>query len=299
MIAVDWGGTRLRAYRLAADGRVLERRRSNEGALACHGRFGKVLGALLAAWDDPLVVMAGMVGARGGWIEVPYVRCPADAAALAAGMLHLDASLEAPGLARRTLWCVPGVADHGPLVGDVMRGEETQVAGLLDTLGPGTHTLCLPGTHSKWVRVREGAIVHVSTAMTGELYSVLRLHSILGRSMPEGEPPMDLAAFDAGLECSRDPASGLLHDLFGVRTASLFGHFAQAALPSYLSGLLIGHELQAALAGLPAPVHLVGSEALVERYARALQARGIEVQRHSEELAAAGMHRLARTRGLA
>ena len=84
-----------------------------------------------------------------------------------------------------------------------------------------------------------------------------------------------------------------------MRTASLFGHFAQAALPSYLSGLLIGHELQAALAGLPAPVHLVGSEALVERYARALQARGIEVQRHSEELAAAGMHRLARTRGLA
>ena len=99
----------------------------------------------------------------------------------------------------------------------------------------------MPGTHCKWGQVEQGVVRHFATAMTGELYSVLRLHSILGRSMPEGEPPMDLAAFDAGLECSRDPASGLLHDLFGVRTASLFGHFAQAALPSYLSGLLIGH----------------------------------------------------------
>jgi 2-dehydro-3-deoxygalactonokinase len=299
VIAVDWGGSSLRAYRLDADGKVLDRRRSNEGALACDGRFGKVLGALVADWDDPLVVLAGMVGARGGWIEVPYVRCPADASALAAGMLRLDASLEAPGLARRALWCVPGVADHAPRVGDVMRGEETQIAGLLDELDGGEHTLCLPGTHSKWVRVRDGAIAQISTAMTGELYALLRMHSILGRGMPDGEPPMDIAAFDAGLECSRDPASGLLHDLFGVRTASLFGHFPAQALPSYLSGLLVGHELQAALAGLPAPVHLVGSEALVERYAHALQARGIEVRRHSEELAAAGMHRLARARGLA
>ncbi|AKC87586.1 2-dehydro-3-deoxygalactonokinase [Pseudoxanthomonas suwonensis] len=299
MIAVDWGGSRLRAYWLDADGAVLERRRSDEGALACHGRFGKVLGALIAGWDDPLVVMAGMVGARGGWIEVPYVRCPADAPALAAGMLRLDASREASGLVRRQLWCVPGMADHTTPVGDVMRGEETQIVGLPDTLGRGTHTVCLPGTHSKWVRVRDGAIVHISTALTGELYGLLRAHSILGRSIPDGEPGLDTEAFDAGLECSRDPASGLLHDLFGVRTASLFGHFPPPALASYLSGVLIGHELQAALAGLPAPVHLVGNEALVERYAHALQARGIAVHRHPEELAAAGMHRLARARGLA
>lgn len=299
MIAVDWGSSSLRAYLLDADGAVIDRRRSGEGALSCAGRFGKVLAALIAGWDDPLVVMAGMVGARGGWVEVPYVRCPADAKALADGMLRVDGSRDAPGLARRSLWCVPGVADRASAAGDVMRGEETQVAGLLDALGPGSHTLCLPGTHSKWVRVREGAIVHVATSMTGELYGLLRTHSVLARGMPEGEQALDVEAFDAGLECSADPASGLMHDLFGVRTASLFGRFAAASLPSYLSGVLIGHELQSALAGLPAPVHLVGSEALVERYAHALQARGIAARRHHEDLAATGMHRLARARGLA
>ncbi|WP_024868158.1 2-dehydro-3-deoxygalactonokinase [Pseudoxanthomonas suwonensis] len=299
MIAVDWGGSSLRAYRLADDGRVLERRRSDEGALSCQGRFGRVLAGLVDGWDDPLVVMAGMVGARGGWIEVPYVRCPADVGALAAGMRHLDGSAEAPGLAGRALWCVPGMADRTTAAGDVMRGEETQVVGLEPVLGPGTHTVCLPGTHSKWVQVRDGAIVRLSTAMTGELYALLRAHSILGRSMPTGEPPLDQAAFDAGLACSADPAGGLLHDLFGVRTAFLFNRFPAPALPSYLSGLLVGHELQAALAGLPAPVHLVGNAALVDRYAHALQARGVEVLRHPEDLAAAGIHRLARARGLA
>ncbi|MBO9718506.1 MAG: 2-dehydro-3-deoxygalactonokinase [Pseudoxanthomonas sp.] len=298
MIAVDWGGSSLRAYRLDGDGTVLDRRRSNDGALACAGRFGEVLSALIAGWDDPLVVMAGMVGARGGWIEVPYVQGPADTAALAAGMLRLDTSHAAPGLVARALWCVPGMADRTTPVGDVMRGEETQIAGLLDALGPGTHTVCLPGTHSKWVRVSDGAIASISTAMTGELYGLLRAHSILGHGMTAGEHALDVDAFDAGLECSRDPAGGLLHDLFGVRTATVFGRFAPTALPSYLSGLLIGHELQAALAGLSAPVHLVGSETLVERYAHALQARGIAVQRHPEALAAAGMHQLAKARGL-
>ncbi|WP_372014872.1 2-dehydro-3-deoxygalactonokinase [Pseudoxanthomonas sp. 10H] len=297
MIAIDWGGSSLRAYRLDGDGAILDARRSGDGALACGGRFGEVLGALIAGWDDALVVMAGMVGARGGWIEVPYVDGPADARALAAGMLRLDPG-DAPGLAGRSLWCVPGMADRTTPASDVMRGEETQIAGLLDALGPGAHTICLPGTHSKWVRVDEGAIVRISTAMTGELYGLLRAHSILGRGMPEGEPALDLAAFDAGIACSDDPAGGLLHDLFGVRTAMLFERFPPSALPSYLSGLLVGHELRAALAGLPAPVHLLGSEALVERYAHALQSRGIAVQRHPEALAAAGMYRLAKVRGL-
>jgi 2-dehydro-3-deoxygalactonokinase len=299
LIAIDWGGSSLRAYRLDDNGNVLDQRRGNEGALACAGRFGIVLSTLIAGWEDPLVVMAGMVGARGGWIEAPYVRAPADASAIAAGMVRLDTSRETQGLARHELWCIPGIADRTNRVGDVMRGEETQIAGLLDALGPGAHTVCLPGTHSKWVRVSESAIVHVSTAMTGELYGLLRTHSILGHGMPDGEQVLDVGAFDAGLECSRDPAGGLLHDLFGVRTAALFARFPPLALSSYLSGLLIGHELQAALIDMPGPVHLVGSQALVERYAHALQARGIVAQRHPEALAATGTHRIAMARGLA
>jgi 2-dehydro-3-deoxygalactonokinase len=297
MIAVDWGSSSLRVYRLDAVGKVLERRRGDEGALACAGRYGKVLSALIAGWDDPLVVLAGMVGARGGWLEVPYVRCPASTDALAAGMLRLDASREAPGFAYRQFWCVPGVADRTSTSGDVMRGEETQVAGLVDALGAGTHTVCLPGTHSKWVQVRDGAITSLSTATTGEIYALLRTHSILARGMAEGEPPLDEPAFAAGLACS-DGASSLLHDLFGVRTASLFGRFPAQALPSFLSGMLIGHEVRFALARPSAPVHLVGGDALVERYAFALQRRGVAVHRHPEDLAAAGMFRLARARGL-
>ena len=126
MIAIDWGSSSLRGYRLDGEGRVLERRRGDDGALASAGRHGKVLAAIIAGWDDPLVLMAGMVGARGGWIEVPYVRCPADLATLAAGMQRLDASRESPALAQRALWCVPGMADRSMPAGDVMRGEETR-----------------------------------------------------------------------------------------------------------------------------------------------------------------------------
>lgn len=298
MIAVDWGGSSLRAYRLDDTGRIIERRRSNDGALAIQGRFGQVLGTLTDGWDASLVVLCGMVGARGGWVEMPYIDCPAGVDALAASMRRFEPDTPPPGLDGCQLWCVPGMADHGRNVADVMRGEETQVAGLLAGLGPGTHHLCLPGTHSKWVQVRDGAITRISTAMTGELYGLLRRHSILGRTMPDAEPALDAAAFDAGLDDGR-AGHGLLQDMFGVRTAALFERFTSDALPSYLSGLLIGHELRAALAShAGANVHLLGSDALVERYARALAAMGVAVQRHAEDLAASGMYLLARARGL-
>ena len=299
MIAVDWGTSSLRAYRLDDRGDVIDKRRGNDGALASTGRFGEVLAALLQGWDDTTVVMCGMVGARGGWIEVPYVTCPAGAEALAAGMLELDpATIGTDALAARSLWCAAGMVDHQRQAADVMRGEETQVLALLDQLGPGAHRVCLPGTHSKWVDVGDGRINGVTTAMTGEVYGLLRRHSILARGLPEDEAPLDEGAFDSGVAEAGD--GGLLHDVFGVRTAALFGRFEPVALPSYLSGLLIGHELRAALHGIPAgEVHLLGSDALLQRYARALQALGHAVVRHREDLAASGCHRLACLRGLA
>lgn len=294
MIAIDWGGSSLRAYRLDSEGGVRERRRGNEGALACNGRFGRVLGALIGDWDDPLVVMAGMVGARGGWIEVPYVQCPADLGALAAGMLRLDASRESPALAKRTLWCVPGMADRSMPAGDVMRGEETQIAGLIDQMGKGAHTLCLPGTHSKWVTIRDGRVVRIHTALTGELYGLLRRHSLVGALMDGGDnDAFEPSAFDAGLARSAH-AGGLLHHLFGVRAAGLAGLYGDG-LASYLSGLLVGHELRGGLAvdrAHPGLVHVVGSERLIEVYTRALAALGFEVRHHPEELAARGLHAL-------
>ncbi len=297
MIAVDWGGSSLRLYRLDAAGRILDQRRSDAGALACAGRFAEVLAAQLADWDDRLVLLCGMVGARGGWQEVPYVACPAGLDALAAGLQPIDSQTAGAALDGRQLWCAAGMVDHTGAASDVMRGEETQIAGLLARLGDGEHRICLPGTHSKWVKVSDGRIVELATAMTGELYALLRAHSILGRTMAAGEP-FDGDAFDAGLARGRAP-DGLAHQLFGVRTAALFERFGAQALPAYLSGLLIGHELLHALGDTRQRVHLLGGNVLLDRYAHALAGLDVPVLRHAEDLAATGLHALARARGLA
>ncbi len=292
MIAVDWGTSSLRLYRLADDGQVRERRRSDQGVLACDGRFGEVLAREIAGWDDVDILLCGMVGGRGGWHEMPYLPCPAGNHALALGMQRF----QPPGFDERALWLVPGLRDSdSDRVPDVMRGEETQLAALLDVLTAGTHLVCLPGTHSKWVTVRDGQVRRIATAMTGELYALLRQHSILGRLMPAGDVRFDGYAFDAGLKRS-DDRGGLLHHLFGVRTTGLFQQFAAPALPSYLSGLLIGHELRASglfsHAPRPAQVHLIGNDRLLASYAHAVTTLGVGVQRHPEDLAARGLHAL-------
>ncbi|MCF7220827.1 2-dehydro-3-deoxygalactonokinase [Marilutibacter chinensis] len=299
MIAVDWGTSSLRLYRMADDGQVRERRRSDQGVMACAGRFGEVLAREIVGWDDTDVLLCGMVGGRGGWHEMPYLPCPAGNHALAMGMQRFLP----PGFEDRALWLVPGLRDSGSdAVPDVMRGEETQLAALLDVLPGGAHQVCLPGTHSKWVTVRDGQVQRIATAMTGELYALLRQHGTLGQLMPAGETRFDGYAFDAGIKRSAD-TGGLLHHLFGVRAAGLFQQFAEAALPSYLSGLLIGHELRASgllsHAPRPAQVHLIGNDRLLTSYAHALTSLGVGVQRHPEDLAARGLHALWMRRAMA
>ncbi len=292
MIAVDWGTSSLRLYRLDTAGMVLERRRSDDGVLASAGRFGEVLARGIDGWDDHDILLCGMVGGRGGWQEVPYLECPAGLAELADGMQRIQPA----GFETRSMWLMPGLRDLlSDSVPDVMRGEETQLAALLGNLAVGSHLVCLPGTHSKWVSVRDGRIQRIATAMTGELYAVLRQHSILGRLMPADDTRFDAFAFDAGLRRS-EQAGGMLHHLFGVRTVGLFQQIAEPALPSYLSGLLIGHELRTSGAfsqkPRPAQVHLVGNDRLLASYAHALTSLGIGVQRHPEDLAAHGLHAL-------
>ena len=171
MIAVDWGTSSLRLYRLDAAGMVLERRRSDNGVLASAGRFGDVLARGIDGWDDDVILLCGMIGGRGGWQEVPYLDCPAGIAELADGMQRIHP----PGFESRALWVMPGLRDLlSDSMPDVMRGEETQLAALLGNLAVGSHLVCLPGTHSKWVGVRDGRIQRIATAMTGEFYAVLR-----------------------------------------------------------------------------------------------------------------------------
>ncbi|WOB49111.1 2-dehydro-3-deoxygalactonokinase [Xanthomonas hydrangeae] len=313
MIAIDWGTSSLRGYLLDAGGKVLEQRRGSDGILACQGRFAEVLSALIDGWAGP-VLLSGMIGSRNGWVEQSYLPCPADTAALAQAMRSYDDLL--PG---RTLWFVPGVStgeQHGVpdastgerrstpdlsasarhRVPDVMRGEETQLVGLIAALGDGEHVACLPGTHSKWAQIANGQLTGFATVMTGELYAVLRQHSILGKLMQDDHAELDTDAFLQGIDRSADPG-GLSHHLFGARTLGLFDRLTATALPSYLSGLLIGHELREHH-GNQGTVHLVGSPGLAQRYALALAHLGVKTQLHPEDLAATGLFALARQRGL-
>jgi 2-dehydro-3-deoxygalactonokinase len=258
VIAIDWGTSAFRAYRLDRGGKILDSRTAPKGILAVPpGTFPEVLEGQIGDWlDEAPVVMSGMVGSRQGWVEAPYVPCPAG----------LDEIAGATREVRKGVWIVPGVSCRDASgVHDVMRGEEVQV------LGAGQDGLiCLPGTHSKWVEVNKGRIERFSTCMTGELYAVLKQHSILGRMMEAGKP--DARAFREGIERSGEPG-GLLHHLFGVRTRGLMGELDPAASASYLSGLLIGHELRAYRVK---KVYLLGAPELAALYARAAEALGIE-----------------------
>jgi 2-dehydro-3-deoxygalactonokinase len=208
--------------------------------------------------------MSGMIGSRQGWLEVPYVASPAGLDQVAAGMRKVEwlgrIGFVAPGLSTRD-------ADNVP---DVMRGEETQILGVLDSLPVSGAWLCLPGTHSKWVEVKDGRIQRFATHMTGEAFAVLREHSILGRMMTASAH--DPEWFDAGVRRAQQEG-GLLHHLFGVRARGLFGEVPEPAAASYLSGILIGHELASAPGG-DGPAYLLGSSDLATLYQRALKQVG-------------------------
>lgn len=288
MIGIDWGTTGFRAYRIAADGAVRERRASARGIMAvADGRFAETLREEIGPWlaaGEERVLLSGMIGSRQGWVEAPYLACPAGVSELATGLVDV-----AFDWARVKL--VPGlIGTDATGVAEVMRGEETQIAGILDAIGGGG-LVCLPGTHAKWVRLAGGRIMSFATHMTGEVFAALRGHTILGRTMAR-DGAHDPAAFGEGLARAAQEG-GLLHHLFGVRSRNLTGSLAEAAGASYLSGLLIGHEVRAALAGATdRVVHLVGATELAGLYEAALHATGRDVRRHGEDAAAAGLHQL-------
>ena len=296
MIAVDWGSSSLRAFRLDAHGNILEQRRETQSLLACTGRFEEVLMQQIAGWDDRCIVLAGMVGSRQGWVEVPYVNCPATLSRIAAGMVEVTAT----SLRDRKVWIVPGLLYRGePAAADVLRGEEAQLCGFMQSADVGPQIVCMPGTHSKWAVVEGGSIESFCTAMTGEVFDILCKHSLLGKLMSDARQPLDEKAFLDGMARARQ-SGGLLHHLFSVRTSGLLGTLQSAQLSSYLSGLLIAHELLDSKWYMRArdhTVHLIGAPALLETYALALHRLDVVTQLHGETLAARGMFALARAAG--
>ena len=287
MLAIDWGTTSFRAYRLDPAARIVDSRSAPAGILSVEaGEFGAVLEQQAGDWiagGDTLVVMSGMIGSRQGWLEVPYAACPAGLHEIAAGMRRV-------AWARGEIWIAPGLTCRDAAgVPDVIRGEETQILGVLDQLGAGRHTVCLPGTHSKWVEIENAKIVHFSTHMTGEAFAVFKAHSILGRMMKDGVT--DRIAFADGVRRSAD-AGGMLHHLFGVRSRGLFGELSDTATASYLSGLLIGHEIHAARISART-VHLLCTPLLADVYRQALDVLGLQSITLDSNAVTHGLFRLA------
>jgi 2-dehydro-3-deoxygalactonokinase len=290
LIAIDWGSSSLRGARLGPAGEVLEAREFARGILTVPpGQFEAVFKAHFDDWmqaPDALCLISGMAGSRQGWQEAPYCPCPAGFAELGQHLLWLQAHRIAlvPGLS-----CLGQDALQTP---DVMRGEEIQIFGALQLAGRDSATLVLPGTHSKWVQVQRGRVTHFQTFMTGEVYALLSQHSILGKTL-DLNGAFDEAAFLQGVAQSQT-AGSVLHQVFAVRTLGLFERLPAAALPSYLSGLLIGEEMRTPAARIDAaPVILIGSEALTRRYALALQHLGIACQSHGAQATWAGLFALA------
>jgi 2-dehydro-3-deoxygalactonokinase len=288
MIGVDWGTTSFRAFRVARDGTIRDRRTSPRGILNVpDGRYGDTLRDEIGPWlalGEDKVLLSGMVGSRQGWKEAPYLPCPAGSAELAGALVDI-------GFDWARVKLVPGLSgtdDSG--VAEVMRGEEAQVMGVPTLLRDGG-LACLPGTHSKWVRVQGGRITGFTTHMTGEAFAALRGHTILGRMMRDG--PAGGAPFDAGLARSADPG-GLLHHLFGVRAQALAVRLKETEAPAYLSGILVGHEVRAAMAQAPgAVVQVIGAPDLTALYARAIAVCGGYAERHDGEAAARGLGLIA------
>ncbi|MBM85319.1 MAG: 2-keto-3-deoxy-galactonokinase [Rhodospirillaceae bacterium] len=290
-IGCDWGTSSLRIYRLGDDGVVVDRREASCGIMAIEGDgfeavFEEIIGDWLDAGLNAPVVLSGMIGSRQGWREAPYLECPADVGELVAAMLPVDLSRG------RRVWVAPGLSHLGEGgVPDVMRGEEVQILGALESLGDTAALVCLPGTHSKWARVESGRVIEFSTYITGEIFEALRDHTILGRMMTADS--WDDGAFLDGVDRSR-MMGGLLNHLFGVRARGLFGELDQRSAGAYMSGLLVGHELASALSeNSTAEIGLIGSGRLVEHYRAALFRAGRTCKVLAPDIVAAGHWRLA------
>lgn len=271
-IAADWGTTNLRLWamsgRTPSEARALDR---GMGGLR-PDQFAAVLAEGTDGWPAVPVIASGMVGARQGWIEAPYVPAPCPAAP------RLVPVPGDPG--GRPVRIVCGVSQAGPA--DVMRGEETQVAGLLSLSPDFDGIVCLPGTHTKWVRVSAGEICNFKSLMTGELFGLIAGQSVLRHTVAaEGHDP-DL--FRAAVSDAMARPERGFGGLFQLRAEALLADLDPVAARARLSGALIGWDLAAAKPWwLGCEVTIIGASALSALYAEALAAHGVPAAQMSVE----------------
>jgi len=295
LIALDWGTTTLHGYRIGDGGVVIDRRDWPLGVMQiADGNFPAALERAMKPWQplpsDIPIIASGMIGSRQGWKEVPYATCPAGLADIAKAMVPVEWNA-------RQVWLVPGVSCiDGRGIPDVIRGEEVQLFGAAGRGVAEEGLFVIPGTHSKWVLAGKGRIIRFATFMTGEMFAVLKGHSILGRLMKGAA--IDEAGFRRGVAEAQAAGGRLLHSLFGARALGLFGKLPEAEAAGYLSGLLIGTELLEApavlgLEGVPPPLVLIGQAELARHYATAAGVLGLAVREAEPDAAARGLWRLA------
>jgi 2-dehydro-3-deoxygalactonokinase len=276
-IAVDWGTSHLRAWAMQGAQAVAQSQSTDGMSTLAPDGFEPALLGLVSAWLNAdrttPVIACGMVGSRQGWVEAPYRAVPC----LPLGGTQTKAPTQDP---RLEVWVVPGLKQTNPA--DVMRGEETQIAGFLAQNPGWDGVICLPGTHSKWVHVSAGEVVSFQTFLTGEMFALLGTHSVLRHSLSG----WDEAGFIEGLNLSLDRPERLMARLFTLRAEGLLQDLSPAHARARLSGLLIGAELAAAKPyWLGQRVAIVGETTLAQAYATALESRAVPVSAHDIALA--------------
>lgn len=285
MIVADWGTTNLRVFACSEDGTILKRAQSPQGIKSVpEGGFPTVLRQTInkmGEYGELPIFVCGMAGARGGWHEAPYCQTPISLKDVAANLTPLSEEFDG--------YLLPGARTLSPDgTSDVMRGEEIQVFGGMSRFGLRDGVLCLPGTHSKWVRIRAGRIAGFATFMTGDVFQALS-HTILGCDLEMTHCP---EAFKVGLDTSVGGDCGILHRLFTARTRVLDGTLKPDQVSAYVSGLLIGHELAEAAQFRDSrePIVVIGAEMLGRRYLDALEHFGAEgISLESSDATCAGV----------
>lgn len=283
-ICVDWGLSRFRAALCAfADGVSLVQDTLNgPGVMSSRRAIEETLFEMIAPWtcDHGAVpiLLSGGVWSNIGWRNTPYLACPFDPQNLSS---HCT-TFEARG---RDIVIVPGLECTNSFgEADTMRSEELQILGWLQSEQSGTagdRLMCLPGTHTKWVTIKDGRIQSFQTAVTGELYGLLSEHSILlaQNGEPAGQEIESDDAFFLGVAAGREAGGNLSHALFSTRSRQLTGELDVDGAESYLSGMLIAADVMGAIESLqplPESVFLVGEPALCAHFSRALQAFGLK-----------------------
>ncbi|HEY0626650.1 MAG TPA: 2-dehydro-3-deoxygalactonokinase [Allosphingosinicella sp.] len=284
-IAVDWGTTNRRGYLISGDGRCTAEMEDDQGILAVgQGKFPAAVAQIRERLGDRPLLMAGMVGSNRGWIEAPYVPCPAGLSDLADRLIWAEEGEAA---------IVPGLSYLSDECADVMRGEEVQILGAVAAgLVPDNCLICHPGTHNKWINVVEGRIISFRTVMTGEMFNLLKEYSILADLL--AEPATEGAAFHEGVRrgLSHD---GLTAELFSVRARVLLDQMKRENAASYTSGLLIGADIRVGLREQPeAEVIVMGRPELTSLFSSALVEAGQEAREvDGEQAFVAGIRELA------